>query len=258
MPIKLTRRHGSKSWYIRGTIRGIIVDESTRLADRAAAEEVRARREWEILQGSVFGRRATATFLEAAVSYMEAGGEKRFMGPIIKHFSSSTLASVDQAAIQMAARKLYPGRSAATLNRQLFTPIAAILNHGHQVGLCEHRVVARPAQPMGRVRWITPAEAERLIDSCAAHLRPLVIFLLGTGARLSEALYLEWGQVDLVRGHVSFLGTKNSSDRGVPLHPRLVAELANLPLGRGTSFDGRMGGPMPSAITLAARSGRLS
>jgi len=80
------------------------------------------------------------------------------------------------------------------------------------------------------------------INASSPHLRPLVIFLFGTGARLSEALNLEWSQVDLARQHVSFLDTKNSSDRGVPLHPRVVAELANLPGRQGNVFrrpDGR-------------------
>ena len=93
------------------------------------------------------------------------------------------------------------------------------------------------------MRWITPAEAERLIDAAAPHLAPLVIFLLSTGARLSEALYLDWSAVDLERAHVMFLnveaggrGTKNGESRGVPLHPRAVAALEGLPHRDGAVF----------------------
>jgi integrase len=172
-----------------------------------------------------------------------SGRRVQILRPILDHFGASPLARVDQAAINAAARKLYPGRSPATLNRQLYTPIAAILNNAHRVGLCEHRMVARPAQPVGRVRWISPSDAERLIAMCSPHLRPLVIFLLGTGARVSEALYLQWPQVELARGHVSFLATKNGTDRGVPLHPRVVAELANLPGREGAVFRRPDGAP---------------
>ncbi len=63
-------------------------------------------------------------------------------------------------------------------------------------------------------------------------LRPLVTFLLLTGARISEAVYLDWRNVDLSRGHVQFVKTKNGEPRGVPLHPRVVTELANLPYDR--------------------------
>jgi integrase len=119
--------------------------------------------------------------------------------------------------------------AASTLNRQVYTPISAVLKHGAARWLCEFRQVERPIQPKGRVRWITPAEADRLITASAAHLRPLLIFLLYTGARLSEALYLDWRQVELSRSHVDFIATKNGDARGVPLHPRVISALANLP-----------------------------
>jgi integrase len=75
-----------------------------------------------------------------------------------------------------------------------------------------------------------------LIASCSPHLRPLVMFLLYTGARAGEALWLDWRNVDLVRAHVVFEKTKNGHPRGVPLHRDLIAELANLPHRIGMVF----------------------
>lgn len=229
MPLKLTHRHNSPNWYIRGTIRGIPVDESTKTHVRETAEAIRAKREVDLLERSVFGRTATATFLEAAVSYMEAGGETRFMERIIAHFGTTPLVKIDQTAIDQAAAKLYPVTSAATRNRQLYTPVSAVLKHAAARGLCEERRIERPSQPTGRIRWLKPEEAERLIDACSPHMRTIVVFLLYTGARCGEALWLDWHEVDLQRRHVTFLNTKNETNRGVPLHPRIVAELANLP-----------------------------
>jgi integrase len=97
--------------------------------------------------------------------------------------------------------------------------------------------------PDGVIRWITHEEASRLIDSCAPHLKPLVSFLLYTGARAGEALWLEWRNVDLNRGHVIFEKTKNGSSRGVPLHKDLVAILANLPHREGMVFRQPNGQP---------------
>jgi integrase len=57
-----------------------------------------------------------------------------------------------------------------------------------------------------------------------------------TGARVGEALWLDWQNVDLNRAHVQFLDTKNGTDRGVPLHPDIVAILANLPHRKGCVF----------------------
>lgn len=234
--LKLTRRHGGRNWYVRGTIRGIAVDESTRTADRKAAEAIRAEREWKLLQSSVFGRKAVATFLEAAVSYLEAGGEKRYLKPLIEHFGAQPLATIDQAAIDRAAKLLRPNAAPSTVNRQIHTKVSAVLKHGAKRGLCEWRPIERPTQPAGRVRSLTPEEADRLIINCGPHLRPLVIFLFYTGARISEALHLYWRDVDLDRRHVQFLKTKNGEARGVPLHGDVVAALAELKERNGNVF----------------------
>src|SRR5262249_36975601 len=152
------------------------------------------------------------------------------------HFGNLPLAKVDQAAIDRAAKVLYPGAKPGTLNRQVYTPVSAVLKFAAKRGLCEFRQIDRPTQPKGRTRYLTPAEAERLINACSLHLRPLVIFLLYTGARLSEALYLDWQQVNLTQGEVQFLATKNGEPRGVPLHPRLLEELSALPHRQGAVF----------------------
>jgi integrase len=243
MPLKLKRRPSRPHWYIFGTIRGVSVRESTGVADRKAAEAIRARREWEIIQRSVFGAEATATFVAAAVSYLEAGGERTYLKPIIARIGSMSLAKIDQAVIEKTARALFPNASPATLNRQAFTPIAAVLNHAAKRGLCARRLVERPAQPKGRVRCLAFEEAERLLDACSPHLRPLVMFLLGTGARMSEAIYLDWREVDLASAHVTFLNTKNGEARGVPLHTRLVSELRSLRHRQGRVFRTNAGLP---------------
>jgi integrase len=94
----------------------------------------------------------------------------------------------------------------------------------------------RPKPPASIIRWLTDDEAVRLIEACSPHLRPLVIFMLFTGARAGEALWLDWHNVDLARAHVVFPKTKNGSPRGVPLHPAVIAELANLSYRDGAVF----------------------
>ena len=243
MSLKLIRKPGRSNWYIRGTIRGIAIRESTGVVDRKAAATIRARREWELIERSIHGAQATATFIEAAVGYMEGGGERRFLGRIIGRLGSVPLAKIDQTLVEKTGRALYPAASPATLNRQLYTLIAAVLHHAAKRGLCAPRALERPAQPKGRVRWITFEEAERLIDACPPRLRSLVMFLFGTGARLSEALYVDWRNVDLVRGHVVFVDTKNGEHRGVPLHARIVDLLRELPHREGAVFRTRTGHP---------------
>lgn len=228
MSLKIVKRK-SGNWYIRGTVRGIPVDESAGTDDRKIAEAIRIKREGEILDRSVFGTRGTATWLEASVSYLEQGGEARFMAPLNEHFGVTKLAQIDQAAVDRAARVLYPCAGPATLARQIHGKVSAVLKFAADRKMCDYWPVKRPKQPAGRIRWLAPDEAEGLIEACSDHLRPLVIFMFYSGARMSEALYLDWANVDLGRAHVRFLDTKNGDPRGVPLHSRIVAELANLP-----------------------------
>jgi integrase len=238
MPLRLYRRVGSPNWYLRGTLRGISIRESCQTHDRKVAEEIRAKREWEILQRSVHGIKAAGTFLGAVAIYLENGGEARFLQPLIDHFGSMPAAKIDQEATDTAATKIYPGLAPATLDRQLYTPLAAVINMAAAKRANQFSPIkfARPKKPKGRVRWITHAEAFNLIEGCAPHLKPLVAFLFYTGARIGEALWLDWRNVDLRRAQVQFLDTKNGRDRGVPLHPNLVTILANLPHRDGCVF----------------------
>ncbi|MBN8992452.1 MAG: site-specific integrase [Rhizobiales bacterium] len=244
MSIKLVKIPSSPNWYLRGTIRKVRVYETTGVDDKATAETIRAQREWEILQGSVFGSKATTTTLtRAAVIYLENGGETRFIKPITDYFGDTPLAKIDQEAADKCARTLYPNLAPATIVRQVYTPLTSMITAASHAGLCSPIKFKRPKMPKGRVRWITHAEADRLLKACSDALRPLVAFLLYTGARAGEALWLDWRFVDLKRAQVQFLDTKNGTDRGVPLHPALVAILANLSHREGEVFRKANGMP---------------
>jgi integrase len=236
MPLRLVRRPKSPNWIIRGTVRGIRIEESAGTSDRRIAEEIRAKREAELLAQSVYGRRATCTFAEAALSYIECGGSKRFLKPVIQHFGNTPLARIDQDAIERGARNTYPRASNATLDRQFYTPTSAVLKHATKRGWCAPLILERPDVSVPTIRWLTLEEANRLIDACGDHLRPLVIFMIYTGARVGEALWLNWHSVDLARRHVVFPKTKNGDARGVPLHERVLVALANLRHREGEVF----------------------
>jgi integrase len=236
MPLRLVRRPKSPNWIIRGTVRGIRVEESAGTSDRRVAEEIRAKREAEILAQSIYGRHATCTFAEAALSYIESGGSKRFLEPVVRYFATTPLARIDLDTIERGARKTYPGASNATLDRQFFTPTSAVLKHAAKRGWCAPLILERPEVGAPSIRWLTLDEANRLIEACGDHLKPLVIFMIYTGARIGEALWLDWRNLDLARRHVVFPKTKNGDTRGVPLHDRVVVALANLPHRGGEVF----------------------
>jgi integrase len=114
--------------------------------------------------------------------------------------------------------------------------MTAVLRVAAKRGWCDRPAFERPRVFKPSTRWLTRDEAERLVVACAPHLKPLVTFLLQTGARLSEALRLQWAQVDLRARRVAFLGTKNGESRVVPLNGEAFFALANLPHREGHVF----------------------
>jgi integrase len=95
-----------------------------------------------------------------------------------------------------------------------------------------------------QLRYLPEEEAERLIDACRDHLRPIVVFCLYTGARHGEAVSLKWHQVS--GGFVHFDKTKTDESRVVPLNPAVIDMLeAMRPVkgdGKVVDLDGR---PVP-------------
>jgi integrase len=104
----------------------------------------------------------------------------------------------------------------------------AILRHAQRLGWCDAPYFVVPPENPGRTRYLLPNEVERLLAAAAPHLRPLLTFLLGAGARMSEALELEWRDVDLVGAAAIFWRTKGGKRRVAMLPPRVVVALANL------------------------------
>jgi len=72
-----------------------------------------------------------------------------------------------------------------------------------------------------------PDEAERLTQAYVAHVRPVVLVLRFQGARIGEALRLDWADVRLADDWL-VLREINGAARGLPMHPRVKAALADL------------------------------
>lgn len=238
MPLKLIRRGKSKIWYVRGTVAGESVYETTGTADKSAAEGYRQKRESNLYERRVHGERAVVTFEEAALSYVEANvPARREADAILKlstHFRNVRLADIDQAAVDRACAVLCKdGAAPATKIRSVITPLTSILNHAARRRWCDVPKFDRPEVAVVEPQWLTPEDALRLEAAAEPHLKPLLRFLLCTGARLSEALELEWKDVSLQDARATFRVTKGGRARHAGLPPAAVAALAGI--------DGREG-----------------
>lgn len=250
MPLKLKRYpKRSPHWYLRGTVRSQNVYETTGTDDAKAADDIRIKRENGILERSIFGPGADLTFAEAAVSYLEAGGEARYLGAfhqktgkwtlLIGHFGSVQIVTIGQSEADAAAKKLLPMAGNATRKRQIYIPLCAVLNHAQRKGWGKAPKITHPKVREPVTKWATPDWMGKLLPHCAPRLRRLVLSLAYTGARLSEALRLTWeDDIHLNERTILITRTKNGKMRAAHIPDALLIELASVPVAdrRGRLF----------------------
>ena len=189
---------------------------------------------------------AAERYLAAKSRKRSVSEDRRILGHLKDYFGKDTpLAEITASRISeykghrlSAMRKIGNGETAterpltgATVNRAL-----ALLRHLLRLAHDEWElleVVPRirlEREPEGRLRWLTPEEATRLLDACResrnADLTDLVEFALFTGMRRGEVLGLTWERVDRARGVVLLDVTKSGRRREVPLNGRADAVLA--------------------------------
>src|SRR5579872_4612990 len=130
MPLKLIPpRPGNPNWQIRGSYLHVKrLYRSAGTPEKRIAEQALRKLKRDIESGA-FAAEAGPTFASAAMSYLRAGGEARFIGPLNEYFQMTPIDKIDQAAIDLAAATLYPNSDPATRNRQVYTPVSAILKH---------------------------------------------------------------------------------------------------------------------------------
>lgn len=119
------------------------------------------------------------------------------------------------------------GVAHGTLIKELHTFSAAVrhVNKKYRWDIRNPTLGEVPKQPQGRMRWLTQAQATKLLKHAskskqAPYLADLITLVLNTGLRRQEALGLEWDRVDLRRGLV-YLGPKDQKSArhsSVPLN----------------------------------------
>lgn len=107
--------------------------------------------------------------------------------------------------------------------------LRAILNRAYREGLVEKAPRIPKFRPVkARCRWLTAEEEARLVASAPKHLKPIVVFAVETGGRLSEILRLDWRDVNFPHDRFTFRDTKNGEDRTIRLTDRARATLTAL------------------------------
>lgn len=262
MPIKLIppRQGKSQNWTIRGTHLRVRVDQTTGTPDRKLAAKVLARVRDEIERG-VFSRPGAPTFASAALNYVDHGGEERFVLRLAEHFGETPLTQIGQAQIDAAAIALYPHATPATRNRQVYSPVSAILK---RAGVEDKLKRPKGGRGQWRPHFLQEKQARALLTGAAgvdAEFGVFLAFLLYTGCRLSDATSLELANLDMSARTAYFPKTKTDIPRVAHLPPPLIAALAGHPKGLdrvGKVFRFRKCGRLYTLLDKAAQAGGVT
>jgi integrase len=124
----------------------------------------------------------------------------------------------------------------ATANRVL-TILKAILNKAFADGLVADDTAWRQVKPFAkvdepRIRFLTDAEAARLVNACKPDLRQLVRAALLTGARFGELVAMTVADVNLKTCQIYIARSKSGRPRHVPLNDEGVALFRDLVAGK--------------------------
>ncbi len=189
--------------------------------------------------GITFGQ-AVERFIAAKSRNKSLAETKRLLDGLVQYFGKETpLAGItaDRIAAWQAERLATVSRqtgqplSAAAINRPLAF-LRAVLRMAHQRWEVLLKVphIELEKEKQGRLRFLSPDEAARLLTACQEsknrNLADLVEFTMYTGLRQGEALGLTWDRVERSRGVILIEKSKSSKRREVPLCGRADSVLA--------------------------------
>lgn len=230
----LYRHPQSPYWWVRFTIGGVKVRRSSGTTSREEANEFEARLRTDLWRQVRLGERPKHTWAEAVERWArEADGRGKLrdgerLAWFAQYLNTVPLASIDRDLIEKLRELKREETSPSTANRYMAL-LRMILRKAHREWDWTERT---PVVPMYRIekaepRFLTRAEAARLLKALPDHLRKLAEFSLETGLRMRNATGLEWSRVDLKRStmYVQASQAKAGKTIAVPLSPRAVAIL---------------------------------
>lgn len=196
-------------WWVRFTAPdGTRIRKSAGTEDKVAAQEYHDRLKAETWRVQKLGDKPRRTWQEAVVRWVEEGAHKASLPEdkgrlrwLDRHLGALYLDEISRDRVEaiIQARQVDGVRN-ATVNHTVQVIRAILRKAEREWGWLEREPTFRflPV-PTRRIRWLTRAEAGRLLEVLPAHLAEMVRFTLATGLRESNVTHLEWSQVDLQR-----------------------------------------------------------
>jgi integrase len=279
MPLKAIVRKQTGKIYISGYVKGERKYYRAESDSLAVASQQASIDETNFLNAAWHGPKSSEvahTFGEAVEKYLaaedrSASTEARLVRLIDAVGEKTLLQDINEDIVPTLTKTMFKTPpSKATVVRTVVTPLKAIMAvaaRRHWCGKFEMKVKRQPGR---RPIYFTPEQAERLIEAATYHLKPFFTVMFCTGMRMSEGLYLDWLDVDLVNGTIILWPdrTKAEKKRVIHLPPRAIEALRTIPRREGmvfrksngdnyTSGDGSRGGQLKNSWSGARTRAQL-
>lgn len=231
--MSLYRHRKSAYWWVRFTIGGREVRQSTATKDRELAEEYEHKLRAAHWRQAHLGE-AHHTWKEARERWVRERSGKRSLERDERIFREYR--ELDAIGVRdLSAEALADVRtareatvSASTVNRE-FSLLRSVLNRAAKAW---HWLEHAPAVPMAKLeladpRWLTRAQFLALVKILPRHTADLARFAVATGVRRSNITGLTWDRVDLREKFAYIPSSQAKGKRGIPipLNPDAIAVL---------------------------------
>lgn len=227
-------KRGSVWWINITTPDGKRIQRSAETEDRKAAQEYHDKIKHESWRVAKLGDRPIYTWKDAVVRWINEMSHKRSIETdkthlrwLDGHLGDYKLADITRDKVeQLRQAKISEGCSNGRVNRMLALVRSILRKCEREWDMLEQSPFVRMMQePKRRVRWLTHAEAEKLITELPDHLSEMTRFALATGLRDSNITGLQWSQIDMQRrcAWIHHDQSKNGKAFAIPLNETAVA-----------------------------------
>jgi len=216
MPYYIDKRDNG-FYRLRGTHHGVPAkDRSLKTRSREQAEALKEAAERKVFEQVVLGKRPSQSFAELAVDYLTAG---RDLGPkaeeIIADLAEKNLEDISPADCDRLATRIYPNAKASTINRNIISPISAIMCWAADDNRVALRKWPRKRERQARTDWRRPGQIEDILAAISSPQgRGIAALLVGCGLRVSEAVFADGRDFAPDLSQVTVQGTAWDDDAG--------------------------------------------
>jgi integrase len=220
--VSLYRHPKSAYWWVRFTIGGREVRQSSGTKDRKDAEEFEQRLRKKYWRQAQLGEQHH-TWKEARERWLRERAGKRSLERderIFNEYAELAPMSLREMTGQMFrdVRDARAGVSPSTLNRE-FALLRAVMNRAAKEWGWIDTV---PSIPMATLepqdpRWLTRAQFAELLKHLPKHTAELARFAVATGIRRGNVTGLTWDRVDLEQSFAFIPGSHAKGKKGIPV-----------------------------------------